>query len=773
MSDSKVTNDLVEITTTAGGTIGAASFNGTVTAGNVNLPVTIRFEVTGQPLYVRVGTTTPNRPNSIVPETKFEKGEHYITFTPGVTVWTMQFLLREVGVATVWLPTVHDSAIEFNTPYTSISEIENVRFDQSLNTMFLADGNNEPHLFERRGTNSWSLRPFRPTTGPWTRINSDNDLTMRPDAQTGQTTIVASKSYFRASDVGSLLRLVHAGQFVSQSYDSVEVGETIRVTGVGEDRAFTLDISGTWVGTIVLERSIGNEFTFTTVNTYTANPSAPITINDELDNQIVFYRLNMTVFTSGAATGELSFSGGFTTGIARITEVSIDTVASIDILTPFAKAGSTDGPTPLWYQSLWTPRFGYPEAVALYDGRLWYARQNTYWGSGSDSFADFNVGPLANEAIQRSFGGKMSHVRWLAGAKRLLAGLAGGEYEINSNTRGDAIQPSNVKSNIESNNGAANANPVVVGQSTLYITKAKTRIYEFGYSRESGELDVADLNRLNEVIGGTGGFKEVAWQQEPYPRLWAVRADGQVAVCLFNRRERIIAWCRMKLDGNVKSVCVLPGTPNDTVLFVVERTINGSPIHYMEKLAAETFDDIVDAWHLGSALLYQGASTDTITGLTHLNGEVVYAWADGREAGPLTVSGGSITLPFSATNVIVGKRLQGRYKSGRLNWGAGGGAALTAYKQIEDIGMVLHRTAGAALEWGDNFTDMEVLDDRMQDDDTPLAFDNKLQLWGEESADIQRAIEGTTERDARIHLRMPTAGPATVLAIAPNLSVKE
>lgn len=767
MSDSKVTADVVTITTTPGGMLGAASFDGTVPNGNEGLAVTVRFEVTGRPLYMRVGTTTPNQPNRIVPETKFEAGEHYVTFTPNVSPWTMQFILREEGVTTVNVPTIHTGPIEFNTPYPTIADIENIRHDQSLNTMFLTDGNAEPHLFERRGTNSWSLRPFRPTTGPWTPINADNDLTLRPDAQTGETTIVASKPYFKTSDVGSLLRLAHAGQFVTGDLSgATQSTNAIRVTGIEDNRSFNLNITGTFTGTVVLERSVGNEFTYETVNTY----SGPIstTINDTFDNQIIYYRLRMDSYTSGTATATLNYSQGYTTGIARITGVSLDTLANVTILEPFGKAGATNGPTPLWYQSLWTPRFGYPQAVALYDGRLWYARQSTYWASGSDSFADFNVGALPNEAIQRTFGGQMSQVRWLSGAKRLLVGLSGGEYEINSNTRDDVILPSNVKSRIESTNGAANANPAVVGQSALYITRSKKRIYEFGYSRETGELDVSDLNRLNEDIGGVGGFKEIAWQQEPQPRLWAVRTDGQLAVCLYNRRERIAAWCRMKLNGNVRSVCVLPGTPNDTVLVCVERMINGSATHYIEKVGTEDFTVVEDAWHLGSALLYSGAATDTVTGLNHLANEEVYAWADGRENGPLTVAGdGSVTIGYAASKILIGKRLQGLYKSSRMNWGASGGAALTAYKQLEDLGMILHNTTGGALEWGDNFTDMEKLKDRLQSQDGNV-YNGPLQLWNQ---DTNFPIDGSTHRDVRIHMRMPSAGPATVLGLVPDLKV--
>jgi hypothetical protein len=48
--------------------------------------------------------------------------------------------------------------------------------------------------------------------------------------------------------------------------------------------------------------------------------------------------------------------------------------------------------------------------------------------------------------------------------------------------------------------------------------------------------------------------------------------------------------------------------------------------------------------------------TDTVTGLDHLEGKEVWSLADGIVVGPLTVAGGSVTLLFAATNIVVGLR---------------------------------------------------------------------------------------------------------------------
>jgi len=188
--------------------------------------------------------------------------------------------------------------------------------------------------------------------------------------------------------------------------------------------------------------------------------------------------------------------------------------------------------------------------------------------------------------------------------------------------------------------------------------------------------------------------------------------------------------------------------------------VGGVDVRHVEQLAPEAWTTIQTAWRLHDALEYSGTATSTFTGLSHLEGRTdVYVWANGQEAGPLTVTGGSITLPFSVTYAIAGLKYSGRYKSGRLP-----GGTLTANKQIEKLGLLLHKTAGGSVKYGADFDDMERLDDRI--DDGTLVFDGPVQ---EINADMEMNIHGFTERDPRLCIAMDTAGPATILALVETI----
>ena len=730
-----------------------------VTTTSGNTLVSFSFTVGRQPLIMRVGTAAGGQ--QIVPDSIFLPGFHLVSFTPDATTYYVEFILRAVGTAKLTsFVRVAPGVMEITSPYTA-AQVASVRMTQSLNTIFMAGGGQEIYVFERRGQNSWSLRPYWQIDGPFAPLNFSN-VTLTPAARTGTTTLTSSTALFTTMDVGALIRLIHSGRFETATLDAVDdVTEAIRVTGIDATRQFRVSITGTWAGTVVLERSIGNEFSFGTFASYTVN-TAP-TIDDDLDNQVIFYRLRMSAYTSGAAVVSLTYGSGVTEGIARVVTVDADNQVTVDVMRAFAQVTATT----LWAFGEWSGRFGQPAAVALFDGRLWVGRDNAYWGSASDDFSSFAVGPLANQAISRTFGGRMSSVRWLAGAGRLVAGLSGFEVEISSNAFEDVLRPENVKSRGATTRGSLDADPLVVDDAAVFISRTAKRLYRLGYAAQEGAFGTEDLTRLHREIGGADGFVSLAYQIEPEPRIWAVRSDGECACLVYDRSEGVVGWCRLVTDGFVESVTCLPGTPEDEVYFVVRRTVNNATVRYIERLATQYFTSLNACNRLHSTLTYSGGSTTSLTGLSHLEARTdVYVWGNGRVSGPYTVTSGAITVDYGVTYAVVGLKYSGLYKSAKLNYGGDNGSVIGSEKQLSRLAVMLHQTAGGCFEWGDGFDDsMSVLDDIQSE--SGFTFDTAVQLW---SGEDDFHLEGATQMDTRLHIRMTGAGPVTVLCVAPTLS---
>jgi hypothetical protein len=89
---------------------------------------------------------------------------------------------------------------------------------------------------------------------------------------------------------------------------------------------------------------------------------------------------------------------------------------------------------------------------------------------------------------------------------------------------------------------------------------------------------------------------------------------------------------------------------------VVKRTINGQIRRYVERLANRRISTIQDAAFADCHLVYSGAATSTIGGLTHLEGQMVGVLADGNVLDDLLVTSGHITLPRAYSHVVVGLR---------------------------------------------------------------------------------------------------------------------
>lgn len=107
--------------------------------------------------------------------------------------------------------------------------------------------------------------------------------------------------------------------------------------------------------------------------------------------------------------------------------------------------------------------------------------------------------------------------------------------------------------------------------------------------------------------------------------------------------------------GVIERVAVLPSSIEDSVYFVVKRTINGSTVRYIEKMARK--DQCVGGslnYQADSFLSVSQASSTTISGLSHLEAATVVVWANGKNLGSYTVSSGAITVSEAVTTAIVG-----------------------------------------------------------------------------------------------------------------------
>lgn len=729
----------------------------TVAPGDLNVQHALRITVLTGSVTFQVGFSGSSD-DGYITRTTLGTGVHSLAFTPSsdfrITVEnTTQYaaLVDSIEIEAAGI-------MEIPSPYVE-DDLKYIRFDQSADVVYLACKGYQQRKIERRGTYSWSLVLYQPNDGPFRNINITN-IRLTPSALSGDITLTASRNLFRTSNVGGLYKLDSSGQQVQATLTGEDqFTSDIRVTGVGaSQRQFTITITGTWSATITLQRSVGETGNWVDVTTYTGNTST--TYNDSLDNQIIYYRIGIKTsqYTSGSAAVTLSYSSGTLSGIVRVTAYNSATSVNAQVLVPLGGTASTDN----WYEGEWSPRRGYPSAVVLAQGRLWWAGKSRIYGSVSDGFESFDSDTEGDSGpINRSIGsGPVDNVNWLVRMKRLLIGTEGAEWTAQSSSLDEPLTPSNFALDDPSTQGSAEVAPVKIDSRTLFVQKSRTKLYQISNMGDSayGEYASAPLMELAPEVGQPG-IKRLAVQRQPDTRVHCVRDDGKVAVLISQPAEDVMCWVLVETDGVVEDVIVLPGTEEDKVYYCVARTINGSTKRFLERWALESQCVGGSLNHQADAYItYSGSSTTTIP-VAHLPGESVVVWGNGKDLGTYTVSGGgSITVSEAVTSAIIGLTYTAQFKSAKLAFAAQQGTALAQNKKISYIGLILANTHYQGLRYGPDF---DTLDDLpLVEGGADTAADT---VW--ESFDSDRiSFNGEWSTDSRICIEASAPRPATVLA---------
>lgn len=739
-----------------------------VAGADQNKEHALRIIVQRGPVTLLVGTVAGD--DSYIAQTALDTGYHSLAFTP-----TGNFNIRFQSIATqiVLVDSVQVEAAGVMTipaPWTT-AFLRFIRTDQSGDIVFVACKGFLQRKIERRGTFSWSLVWYLTDNGPYLTENK-TETTIAASALNGNITLTASRGVFLSGHIGCLFKIRSVGQRVTAAIAAQNTfTSNIECTGVGEARRFAISISGVWVATVTLQRSVGVAGNWVDVTSFTTNQA--ITYADALDNQLVFYRIGIKTggYTSGTATCTLDYPLGSITGVARVTGFTSATSVAAEVLADF---GSTTG-SKFWSEGSWSTISGFPTALAFYEGRLWFAGKNGIFGSVSDDFYNFNPDTVGDSGpINRTVGsGPVDDINWLLPLQRLIVGAEGAEHSIRATSFDEVLTPSNFNIKEASSQGSSSAIAVKIDSRGVFVQRGGSRLFELAFDANLGDYASTEATIVVPEVGEPS-IVHVAVQRLPDTRVHCVRSDGVVAVLIHNPVENVLCWSTVTTDGVVEDVVVLPGDVEDSVYYCVKRTINGVTKRYFERWALEsearggTTSNISDAY-----LTYAGAAVTTLSGLSHLEGKVVVVWGNGKDLGTKTVVGGQITtISEAVTTATVGLPYTAQWKSTKLahataNMYGFKSIQLTYGKRITQLGFVLADAYAGALKFGPDFDtldDMPLVENSLQTPDGTLNA-----IYDEELIEFP----GEWSSDSRICIQAASPRPVTVLSIVLAYEVEE
>lgn len=362
---------------------------------------------------------------------------------------------------------------------------------------------------------------------------------------------------------------------------------------------------------------------------------------------------NITLTSSGAyfASTDVGQLVTINDGLVRIKVFTSSTVVEGDVLEELrdtSAASSGDWEIEKGYEPVISASRGWPRTATFFQSRLFLggtkSRPQTVLASKTGDFFNLDEGSLRdddglNATIDSD---ELNAINGIYGGRTLQVFTSGGEYSVPQSNQLTPITPSNISFKRQTRHGSPNIRPVSVDGATLFFDRKDMREFlyndvEQSYISPSLNLlathiisDVVDIDLRRSTTASNASY------------VFVINGDGTCAVLNQLRSQNITSWVKWTTNGEFKDVCVV----GDNIYFTVERTINGSTVSYIE-----IYDEDLK---LDSAIKQTASSTDTWSGLSHLNGETVSAFGDDFVIADAAIASGSTTTDNEHTETEFG-----------------------------------------------------------------------------------------------------------------------
>ncbi|MGG6452053.1 hypothetical protein ACQSJS_012990 [Klebsiella pneumoniae] len=566
--------------------------------------------------------------------------------------------------------TTGDVIYELATPYAD-SDVFGLKFTQSADVMTIVHPSYPPKELRRYAHDNWQIVDVETKNGPFEDINVDESVTVYASGTTGTITLTASSAIFGSEQVGKLFYLEQP------AVDSVPVWETSKTTAIDDIRRADS-------------------------NYYRANTAGKTgTLRPSHTEGMAWDGWGGTGDDDTGVQWEYLHSGF---GIARITAVSGDGLsATADVISRIPEnAVGSDKASYKWARYAWNSVNGYPATVVYYQQRLYFAASSAYpqtiWASRTGDYKDFGKSnPVQDDdrIVYTYAGRQVNEIRHLIDVGSLVVLTSGGEF-VATGDQNKVLTPSSFSLSSQGSNGSSDVPPIAVSNIALFIQEKGSVVRDLAYSFDVDGFQGNDLTILANHLFQKRSIVDWSFCIVPFSSAFCVRDDGKLLVLTYLRDQQVFAWSPQSSAGKYESTCGIGEGSEDAIYFVVNRTINGQVVRYIERLSSRQFTNDLDAFFVDSGLSYDGRNTDgrtaTISGGSgNWSYQVPYT---------LTMSGGSyfssgdvgaqIQFPYTGTDPVDGTDVAMQLRCDIVSVESGNSVTITANR---DIPATLQNTA--------------------------------------------------------------------------------
>ncbi|MGB1650811.1 MAG: ubiquitin-activating E1 FCCH domain-containing protein [Acidimicrobiales bacterium] len=267
----------------------------------------------------------------------------------------------------------------------------------------------------------------------------------------------------------------------------------------------------------------------------------------------------------------------------------------------------------------------YPSTVGYYQQRRIFANtdndtQKFFMSqTGNISNMSFSSPQKDDDAITVTIASRqVNEIRHFVSLSDLVILTSGGEWLVEGID--GVITPSGIQVKPQSYYGSTRLTPIVAGDIVIYMQPGQT-VRDLGYKFESDSYSGNDLSVLARHLFDYNTLSDWSFAQAPHNLIWCVRDDGICLSLTYSREQNVFGWARHTTQGDFKSVAAIREGDDDFSYFLVERTVNGSTMKYVERMQTRDFTDIQDSFFVDSGLTLDNPVD--ISGFTNANPVVI------------------------------------------------------------------------------------------------------------------------------------------------------
>jgi hypothetical protein len=404
----------------------------------------------------------------------------------------------------------------------------------------------------------------------------------------------------------------------------------------------------------------------------------------------------------------------------------------------------------------------------------------TFYMSKPGFYFNFDISNpiVASDAITGTLvSGTLNSIKSIVGSSAGMLILTDkAVWLVNGGSPGSAITPISAVANPQSYIGASDVPPLIINYDVVFVQSKGSAIRSLSYNVYFNIFTGNDISVMSSHLFFGYTVVEWCWAEQPFYIAQAVRDDGVLLSMTYMKDQEFIGWSHYVTNGLYKSVCSVTeeldsGVDIDAVYTVVQRTVGGNPVQYIERFAERSFPNgYLSAWCVDSGLRYSGAPATTFTGAEHLAGLTVTGLADGIKITPFVMpTTGIFTLPAAASTVTIGLAYACDLQTLPLD--VGDPSVQGDVKKIQQVDIRVTETLG--LQIGSSFSRLTPMKD--------LILGNvSSQLTGQPSQIVTDLVTGdavtildpTYTVPGQFCIRQSEPYPATILGVFPVFAME-